>query len=67
MKSTRESYGEFLVSKGYENKDIVVFDADLANATCTKLFKKDFPTRHNVSCYFCSFVHNVKYFLKFLN
>ena len=46
MKSTRESYGEFLVNKGYENKDIVVFDADLANATCTKLFKKDFPNRH---------------------
>ena len=46
MKSTRESYGEFLVNKGYENKDIVVFDADLANATCTKLFKKEFPTRH---------------------
>lgn len=46
MKSTRESYGEFLVNKGYENQDIVVFDADLANATCTKLFKKDFPNRH---------------------
>lgn len=46
MKSTRESYGEFLVNKGYENEDIVVFDADLANATCTKLFKKDFPNRH---------------------
>lgn len=46
MKSTRESYGEFLVSKGYENNDIVVFDADLANATCTKLFKKEFPKRH---------------------
>lgn len=46
MKSTRESYGEFLVSKGYENKAIVVFDADLANATCTKLFKKEFPNRH---------------------
>ena len=46
MKSTRESYGEFLVNKGYENKDIVVFDADLANATCTKLFKKEFPNRH---------------------
>ena len=46
MKSTRESYGEFLVSKGYDYKDIVVFDADLANATCTKLFKKEFPKRH---------------------
>ena len=46
MKSTRESYGEFLVNKGYENEDIVVFDADLANATCTILFKKEFPNRH---------------------
>ena len=46
MKSTRESYGEYLVKKGFENKDVVVFDADLANATCTKLFKKEFPDRH---------------------
>lgn len=46
MKSTRESYGEFLLNKGYENEDIVVFDADLANATCTKLFKKEFQNRH---------------------
>ncbi len=46
MKSTRESYGEFLLNKGYEDKNIVVFDADLANATCTKLFKNEFPNRH---------------------
>ena len=46
MKSTRESYGEYLVKKGFENKDVMVFDADLANATCTKLFKKEFPDRH---------------------
>ena len=46
MKSTRESYGEYLVSKGREDKDIVVFDADLAAATCTKLFKSEFPDRH---------------------
>ena len=42
MKSTRESYGEYLVSKGREDKDIVVFDADLAAATCTKLFKSEY-------------------------
>ena len=46
MKSTRESYGEYLVSKGHDDKDIVVFDADLAAATCTKLFKSEFPDRH---------------------
>src|SRR5574344_8300 len=46
MKSTRESYGEFLVSAGAKNEDIVVFDADLAAATCTKVFKNEFPNRH---------------------
>lgn len=46
MKSTRESYGEFLIEKGMYNKDIVVFDADLAEATCTNMFKKEFPNRH---------------------
>lgn len=46
MKSTRESYGEYLVKKGYEDNNVVVFDADLATATCTKLFKKEFQKRH---------------------
>ena len=46
MKSTRESYGEYLVTKGFEDEKIVVFDADLAAATCTKKFKSEFPERH---------------------
>lgn len=46
MKSTRKAYGEFLVEKGAIDKDIVVFDADLAEATCTNKFKEKFPERH---------------------
>lgn len=45
MKSTRRAYGEFLESIG-SNEDVVVFDADLAEATQTKLFKKLYPLRH---------------------
>lgn len=46
MKSTRKAYGEFLVEKGKEDPQIMVFDADLAAATCTNMFKKEFPDRH---------------------
>lgn len=46
MKSTRKAYGEFLVEKGRQDKDIIVFDADLAMATCTNMFKQEFPDRH---------------------
>ena len=46
MKSTRESYGEYLVNKGLEDSNIVVLDADLAKATCTKMFKEKFNKRH---------------------
>ncbi|MEG2348087.1 MAG: transketolase C-terminal domain-containing protein [Clostridia bacterium] len=46
MKSTRKAYGEFLVEKGREDDNIVVFDADLAKATYTDEFKKIFPKRH---------------------
>lgn len=45
MKSTRKAYGEFLVEIG-EDKNVVVFDADLAQATCTSMFKEKFPNRH---------------------
>ena len=45
MKATRESYGEAIVKLGKKNKDIVVLDADLAEATQTKLFKKTYPKR----------------------
>lgn len=46
MKSTRKAYGEALVELGHENENIVVLDADLAKATCTDMFRKEFPTRH---------------------
>lgn len=44
--ATRESYGNALVELGKENSDIVVLDADLAAATKTGVFKKEFPERH---------------------
>lgn len=44
--ATREGYGQALVQLGREHDDVVVFDADLAGATKTALFKKAFPERH---------------------
>ena len=46
MKSTRKAYGEFLVEQGKKDRDIVVFDADLAAATCTNMFRDNFKDRH---------------------
>lgn len=43
--ATRQSYGEKLVELGKNNSNIVVLDADLAVATKTDLFKKEFPER----------------------
>lgn len=45
MKSTRKAYGEFLVEIG-KDENVVVLDADLASATKTDMFKKEYPTRH---------------------
>ncbi len=44
--ATRESYGKALAELGREHEDIVVLDADLAGATKTGIFKKEFPQRH---------------------
>lgn len=44
-KATRQSYGEALLALGRENKKVVVLDADLAGATKTDLFAKEFPER----------------------
>ena len=44
-KATRQSYGEVLLELGKENKNVVVFDADLSTATKTNLFAKEFPDR----------------------
>lgn len=45
MKATREAFGEEIVKLGKKNKSIVVLDADLASATMTKFFKKEYPKR----------------------
>ncbi len=44
-KATRQSYGEALKELGKINKDIVVLDADLAGATKSDIFKKEFSDR----------------------
>ena len=44
--ATRESYGNALVELAKEHYDLVVLDADLAAATKTGIFKKEFPDRH---------------------
>lgn len=44
--ATRESYGKALVELGKKNDDLVVLDADLAEATKTSIFKKEFPNKH---------------------
>ena len=44
--ATRESYGNALVELGKKNPNVVVLDADLAGATKTSTFKKEFPDRH---------------------
>ncbi len=44
--ATRESYGNALVELGKEHENLVVLDADLAEATKTGMFKKQFPERH---------------------
>lgn len=43
--ATREAYGNALAEFGSVYKDIVVLDADLAEATKTCIFKKKFPDR----------------------
>ena len=44
-KATRESYGEALAELGDKYENLYVFDADLAAATKTGIFKKKFPDR----------------------
>ena len=43
--ATREAYGNSLVEFGEKYENIVVLDADLAEATKTCMFKKKFPER----------------------
>lgn len=44
--ATRAGYGEALVELGKLHDDVIVFDADLANATKTGIFRAAFPGRH---------------------
>ena len=44
--ATRESYGNALAALGKEVENLVVLDADLAAATKTGVFAKEFPDRH---------------------
>lgn len=44
-KATRQSYGEALLELGKSNKNVVVLDADLAGATKSGIFQKEFPNR----------------------
>ena len=44
-KATRQSYGEAIAELGKENENVVVLDADLAGATKTNIFAKEFPNR----------------------
>lgn len=43
--ATRDGYGKALVELGAINDKLVVFDADLAEATRTAMFKKAYPDR----------------------
>jgi len=43
--ATRQSFGEALIELGKENKEVVVLTADLAGATKTSIFEKEFPER----------------------
>ena len=44
--ATRDSYGNALLELGKKYPDLVVLDADLAGATKTSVFMKEFPNRH---------------------
>ena len=44
--ATRDAYGKALAKLGAEHDNLVVLDADLANATKTLTFQKAFPDRH---------------------
>ena len=44
--ATRDAYGKALAELGQEKENLIVFDADLAGATKTSVFKKAFPDRH---------------------
>ena len=44
--ATRDSYGNALTELGAQHENLIVLDADLAGATQTAVFMKEFPERH---------------------
>lgn len=44
--ATREAFGDALIELAKEHGDVVVLDADLAEATKTVKFRNEFPDRH---------------------
>ena len=51
LKSTRDAYGDALITLGEEKGDVVVLDADLSVSTQTNKFAKKYPERFfNVGC-----------------
>ena len=44
--ATRDGYGNALRELGGVHDDVIVFDADLSNATKTNVFQKAYPERH---------------------
>ena len=44
--ATRDGYGNALKELGGVHDDVIVFDADLSNATKTNVFQKAYPERH---------------------
>jgi len=51
LMSTRDAYGEALITLGDTNKNVVVLDADLSTSTQTNKFARKFPNRFfNVGC-----------------
>ncbi len=51
LKSTRDAYGDALITLGDNNKNVVVLDADLSASTQTNKFAKKYPERFfNVGC-----------------
>ena len=57
--ATRDSYGNALVELGKEHENLIVLDADLAGATKTCIFQKEFPERHWDCALCCCFTNYV--------
>ena len=59
--ATRDSYGNALKELAREHDNIVVLDADLAEATKTIGFAKKYPERFFLYSFFSSFIQNIEF------